>query len=74
MTLRRSELRKKIKLEEPKLDDVSNRTWRSLAQQLESPTTIRMVEKCSRANASRVNLAEPGCHVGWACEGGCEKD
>ena len=58
--LRRSELWKKIRLKEPKPEDVSNKTWRSLARQLESPATIRKVEICSRANASRVNFGRTG--------------
>lgn len=60
VTLRRSELWKKIRLEEPKPDDVSDWTWRSLARQLESPATIRKSESCSRANASRVNFGTTG--------------
>ena len=66
MTLRRSELWKKIRLEEPKPEDVSDRTWRSLARQLESPTTIRKAGICSRANASRVNFGRtsPSGEVG----------
>ena len=66
VTLRRSELWKKIRLEEPKPEDVSDRTWRSLARQLESPATIRKAEICSRANASRVNFGRtrPSGEVG----------
>ena len=50
----------KFRLEDPKPEDVSDRTWRSLARQLESPATIRKAEICSRANASRVNFGRTG--------------
>ena len=60
VTLRRFELWRKIRLEDPKPEDVSDRTWRSLARQLESPATIRKAEICSRANASRVNFGRTG--------------
>lgn len=45
---------------EPKPDDVSDRSWRSLARELENPATIRKAEICSRANASRLNFGRTG--------------
>lgn len=60
VSLRRSELWKKIRMEEPKPDDVSDRTWKSLKRELESPATVRKQENCSRANASRVNFDRTG--------------
>ena len=60
VSLRRSELWRKIRLQDPKLEDVSNRAWRSLTKELQNPTTIRKSEACSRGNASRLNFGRTG--------------
>lgn len=59
VSLRRAELWKKLRREEPK-PDVSDRTWRSLKRELESSTTQRKMQNCSKANASRVNFGQTG--------------
>jgi len=58
--LRRAELWKKIRNNEPKPEDVSDRTWRSLKRELENPATIRKLQNCSKANASRMNFGRTG--------------
>lgn len=58
--LRRLELWRKIRLGESKPDDVSDRNWRSLAREVENPSTIRKAEICSRANASPLNFGRTG--------------
>lgn len=58
--MRRTELWKKIRNNEPKPEDVSDRTWRSLKRELENPTTIRKAQHCSKANASRMNFGRTG--------------
>ena len=60
MSLRRSELWKKIRQDEPKPEDVSDRTWRSLAKELENPATIRKAEACSRPMQARLNFGRTG--------------
>ena len=60
VSLRRAELWKKIRNSDPKPEDVSDRTWRSLRRELENPTTIRRAQNCSKANASRVNFGRTG--------------
>lgn len=60
VSLRRSELWKKIRNKEPKPLDVTDRAWRSLKRELENPATIRKSISCSKANASRVNFGRTG--------------
>ena len=60
VSLRRAELWKKIRNNEPKPEDVSDRTWRSLKRELENPATIRKLQNCSKANASRMNFGRTG--------------
>lgn len=60
VSLRRAELWKKIRMNDPKPDDVSDRTWRSLKRELQNPATIKKQEDCSRANASRMNFGRTG--------------
>lgn len=60
VSLRRSVLWKKIRSGERKPDDVSDRSWRSLARELENPASIRKADICSRANASRLNFGRTG--------------
>ena len=60
VSLRRAELWKKIRNNEPKPEDVSDRTWRSLKRELENPATIRKLHNCSKANASRMNFGRTG--------------
>ena len=60
VSLRRVELWKKIRNNERKPEDVSDRTWRSLKRELENPATIRKSMNCSKANASRVNFGRTG--------------
>ena len=60
VSLRRSQLRKKICNKEPKPPDVTDRAWRSLKRELENPTTIKKSISCSKANASRVNFGRTG--------------
>ena len=56
VSLRRLELWRKITCGEPQLKDVSERTWRSWARELDNLDTRRKSETCSRANASRMNF------------------
>ena len=60
VSLRRSDLWKKIRSGERKLDDVLDRSWRSLARELENPMSIKKAEICSRANTSRLNFGRTG--------------
>lgn len=60
VSLRQSEIWRKMRRGEPKPDDVSDRSWRSLTLELESPTMIRKQESCSRANACRENFGRTG--------------
>ena len=60
VSLRRSELWKKIRNKEPKPQDVTDRAWRSLKRELENPATIKKSISCSKANASRVNFGRTG--------------
>ena len=60
VTLRRAELWKKIRMNGPKPDDVSDHTWRSLKRELQNPATLKKQENCSKANASRVNFGRTG--------------
>ena len=60
VSLRRTELWKKIRNNEPKPEDVSDRTWRSLKRELENPATIKKAQHCSKANASRMNFGRTG--------------
>ena len=58
--LRRAELWKRITRKEPKPEDVSDRTWRSLSRELDNPATKLKSQNCSRANAARVNFGRTG--------------
>lgn len=60
VTLRRRDLFKMLKNKEPKLENLSDRSWRILGRLLKSKTTIRKSENCSRANASRVHFGRTG--------------
>jgi len=60
VTLRRADIWKKMRNQEPQPDGISDRSWRTLARQLESPATIRKSQSCSKANASRVNFGRTG--------------
>lgn len=60
VTLRRGDLFKMIKNKEPKPENLSDRSWRILGRLLESETTIRKSENCSRANASRAHFGRTG--------------
>ena len=60
VSLRRAELWKKICKSDPKPEDVSNPTWRSLRRELENPATITKAQNCSKADASRVNFGRTG--------------
>lgn len=56
VTLRRADLFKKIRNNEPKPEKLSDRSWRSLSKQLESDAMIKKSKICSRANATRANF------------------
>ena len=60
VSLRRAELWKKIRNNEPKPLDVTDRAWRSLKKELQNPATIRKSMMCSKANASRLNFGRTG--------------
>jgi len=60
VALRRSDLWKKIRNNEPKPDGMSDRVWRTLEKQLHSLATMTKIENCSRANASRMNFGRTG--------------
>ncbi|KAG0591288.1 hypothetical protein KC19_1G164000 [Ceratodon purpureus] len=60
VTLRRAELKQRITRREPKPEDVSDRTWRSLSRELENPATKVKSLNCSRANAARINFGRTG--------------
>ena len=66
VALRRSDIWKKIRNNEPKPEDVSDRAWRTLGKQLQSLSTVKKMESCSRANASRMNFGRtrPSGEVG----------
>lgn len=60
VTLRRAALWRKIRSGEPKPLTVSDRSWRTLGRQLNSPATIEKAESCRKANASRMNFGRTG--------------
>lgn len=60
VTLRRADLWRKIRNQEPKPDQLSDRSWRILRRQLQSPATIKKSENCWKANASRTNFGRTG--------------
>ena len=60
VALKRSDIWKKIRNDESKPEDVSDRAWRTLGKQLQSSSTMKKMESCSRANASRMNFGRTG--------------
>ena len=60
VTLRRSELWKKIRLKQPQPEGMNDRIWRSLERQLRSPAMTKKFENCSKANACRQNFGRTG--------------
>lgn len=60
VALRRADIWNKIRNKQPKPENLSDRSWRSLEKQLRSPVTIQKSENCSKANAARINFGRTG--------------
>lgn len=60
VSLRLAELWRKIRGNEPKPEDVTDRAWKSLKKELQNPASIHKSMMCSKANASRINFGRTG--------------
>lgn len=60
VSLRWSELWKRIRSNQPKPELLSDRSWQSLKRQLETPAMMKKFENCSKANACRQNFGRTG--------------